>query len=309
MLDALLAAGDLELAVPDAVGAHRHRSCPRPPSVRGGRVVQVRRNLSPQGARAAVSRARGRAAHRRRASARVAGAAEAQDRDARRGHDRRACGSLRGPSSAAGRASSATRWRRSSRRRASTPRRSRSCSRATTTEVRRLAVLALSGSGSAIEDEDRIGYIRKALSDSSYMVRLEAVRAWTRRGVALHGCQPLLDALNDQSRARRPGVARCARRCLPRRRVDHQPAGVGSAHAAAAGTVAARSARLRVAGQARPGARRDRHADVRHAPDLAGADVRRPGGRDRRRRRRADAAGVGCQRTTSPRRRSGRCAA
>ena len=32
------------------------------------------------------------------------------------------------------------------------------------------------------------------------MVRLEAVRAWTRRGVALHGCQPLLDALNDQSR-------------------------------------------------------------------------------------------------------------
>ena len=67
-------------------------------------------------------------------------------------------------------------------------------------QVRRLAVLALSGSGSAIEAEDRIGYIRKALSDSSYMVRLEAVRAWTRRGVALHGCQPLLDALNDQSR-------------------------------------------------------------------------------------------------------------
>ncbi len=67
-------------------------------------------------------------------------------------------------------------------------------------QVRRLAVLALSGSGSAIEDEERIGYIRKALSDTSYMVRLEAVRAWTRRGVALHGCQPLLDALNDPSR-------------------------------------------------------------------------------------------------------------
>ena len=66
-------------------------------------------------------------------------------------------------------------------------------------EVRRLAVLALSGSGSAIDDEDRIGYIRKALSDTSYMVRLEAVRAWTRRGVKAHGCQPLLDALNDQS--------------------------------------------------------------------------------------------------------------
>lgn len=66
-------------------------------------------------------------------------------------------------------------------------------------EVRRLAILALSGSGSAIEDEERIGYIRKALSDSSYIVRLEAVRAWTRRGVKGHGCQPLLDALNDQS--------------------------------------------------------------------------------------------------------------
>ena len=66
-------------------------------------------------------------------------------------------------------------------------------------EVRRLAVLALSGSGSAIEDEERIGYIRKALSDTSYMVRLEAVRAWTRRGVKEHGCQPLLDALSDQS--------------------------------------------------------------------------------------------------------------
>ena len=66
-------------------------------------------------------------------------------------------------------------------------------------EVRRLAILALSGSGSAIEDEERIGYIRKALSDTSYMVRLEAVRAWTRRGVKEHGCQPLLDALADQS--------------------------------------------------------------------------------------------------------------
>jgi peptidyl-prolyl cis-trans isomerase B (cyclophilin B) len=66
-------------------------------------------------------------------------------------------------------------------------------------EVRRLAVLALSGSGSAIDDEERVGYIRKSLSDTSFMVRLEAVRAWARRGVKEHGCQPLLDALNDQS--------------------------------------------------------------------------------------------------------------
>lgn len=66
-------------------------------------------------------------------------------------------------------------------------------------QVRRLAVLALSGSGSAIDDEERVAHIRKALADTSYMVRLEAVRAWGRRGVKEYGCQPLLDALNDQS--------------------------------------------------------------------------------------------------------------
>jgi len=66
-------------------------------------------------------------------------------------------------------------------------------------EVRRLAVLALAGSGSAIADEERIGFIRRSLSDASFMVRLEAVRAWTRRGVREHGCMPLLDALSDRS--------------------------------------------------------------------------------------------------------------
>ena len=66
-------------------------------------------------------------------------------------------------------------------------------------EVRRLAILSLSGSGSAIGDAERLGYIRKALSDSWSMVRLEAVRAWARRGVKDHGCQPLVDALGDKS--------------------------------------------------------------------------------------------------------------
>ena len=66
-------------------------------------------------------------------------------------------------------------------------------------EVRRLAMLALTGSGSSIVDADRVSYIRKGLSDRSYMVRLEAIRAWTRRGMKEHGCQPLLDALSDQS--------------------------------------------------------------------------------------------------------------
>ena len=31
------------------------------------------------------------------------------------------------------------------------------------------------------------------------MIRYEAVRAWTRRAAATHGCQPLLDALSDRS--------------------------------------------------------------------------------------------------------------
>ena len=91
------------------------------------------------------------------------------------------------------------RLRPSSPRRASTPTPSKPFWLARIAEVRRLAVLALSGSGSAIGDDERLGHIRKALSDTSFMVRLEAVRAWTRRGVKEHGCQPLLDALNDPS--------------------------------------------------------------------------------------------------------------
>jgi cyclophilin family peptidyl-prolyl cis-trans isomerase/HEAT repeat protein len=66
-------------------------------------------------------------------------------------------------------------------------------------QVRRLAVLALSGSGSVIDEEERVGSIRRALADASHMVRFEAVRAWVRRGVTDHGCQPLLDVLSDQS--------------------------------------------------------------------------------------------------------------
>ena len=66
-------------------------------------------------------------------------------------------------------------------------------------EVRRYGALALAGSGSPIADEPRVLYIRELLSDTSPMVRLEALRAWTRRGVAAHGCQPLLDALRDRS--------------------------------------------------------------------------------------------------------------
>ena len=38
-------------------------------------------------------------------------------------------------------------------------------------------MLALSGSASTIDDEERLGYIRRSLSDTSQIVRLEGVRA------------------------------------------------------------------------------------------------------------------------------------
>jgi cyclophilin family peptidyl-prolyl cis-trans isomerase len=66
-------------------------------------------------------------------------------------------------------------------------------------EVRRLAMLALSGAGSAIEDDDRIAYLRRGLSDEAPMVRVEALRAWVRRAVATHGCAALTNALQDQN--------------------------------------------------------------------------------------------------------------
>jgi cyclophilin family peptidyl-prolyl cis-trans isomerase/HEAT repeat protein len=66
-------------------------------------------------------------------------------------------------------------------------------------EARRVAVVALAGAGSAIGDEDRVAFIRKALGDKSFSVRLEAVRAWTRRGVRDHGCGPLIDTLADRN--------------------------------------------------------------------------------------------------------------
>ncbi len=66
-------------------------------------------------------------------------------------------------------------------------------------ETRRLGVLVLAGSGFVISDEHRLDWIRSLLSDSSFMVRYEAVRAWVRRGTATRGCDPLLEALSDSS--------------------------------------------------------------------------------------------------------------
>jgi cyclophilin family peptidyl-prolyl cis-trans isomerase/HEAT repeat protein len=71
--------------------------------------------------------------------------------------------------------------------------------RATDPEVRRLALLSAGGAGSSIADNEvRISYIRQMFADPSPMVRYEALRAWVRRGVATQGCQPLMEALRDK---------------------------------------------------------------------------------------------------------------
>jgi len=71
--------------------------------------------------------------------------------------------------------------------------------RATDPEVRRLAMLSAGGAGSSIEDNEvRISYIRQLLADPSPLVRYEALRSWVRRGVATQGCQPVMEALRDK---------------------------------------------------------------------------------------------------------------
>ena len=67
-------------------------------------------------------------------------------------------------------------------------------------EVRRLAVLALagSGSGSVVADHERTKYIQDLLTDTAPMVRIEAVRAWARRAAADQGCDPIVQRLEDR---------------------------------------------------------------------------------------------------------------
>ncbi len=179
--------------------------------------------------------------------------------------------------------SSATRWRRSSRRRVSTPRRSRSCSRATTTRS--------AGSPSWRSPAPARRLTTRTASATSAR-RSPTLRTWCgskpcERGpaAASRSTAASRSSMRSTTRASTSSSARSTRSAMSAATTsDHQPDGVGIAHAAAAGTVAARSACLCGAGQARPRAGRDRHADVRHASDLAGADVRRPSRRDRRRR-------------------------
>jgi cyclophilin family peptidyl-prolyl cis-trans isomerase/HEAT repeat protein len=76
-----------------------------------------------------------------------------------------------------------------------------SIARAQDMEVRRLTVLALSGAGSgaSVTEDERRKFIEDFLTDSAPMVRIEAVRAWARRGAAEHGCGPLMQRLEDRN--------------------------------------------------------------------------------------------------------------
>ena len=68
----------------------------------------------------------------------------------------------------------------------------------TSEEIKRLAVLALAGAGSPITGDERTRLLSSMLSDSSLIVRIEAVRAWTRTEAATNGCRRLLDVLRDR---------------------------------------------------------------------------------------------------------------
>jgi cyclophilin family peptidyl-prolyl cis-trans isomerase len=66
-------------------------------------------------------------------------------------------------------------------------------------QVRRIAMAALNGAGSAVGAGLRTELTRTAFNDSSPSVRYEAVRGWARRETTAHGCGPLLDAQGDRS--------------------------------------------------------------------------------------------------------------
>lgn len=65
-------------------------------------------------------------------------------------------------------------------------------------ELRRLAVVSLAGAGSPITGDERTRLLSTLLSDSSLIVRVEAVRAWTRTETATNGCRRLLDTTKDR---------------------------------------------------------------------------------------------------------------
>ena len=64
-------------------------------------------------------------------------------------------------------------------------------------DIRRLAVVALSSAGSPILGDERFSALRQALRDPEFAVRYEAVRGYARTQAKTDGCQPLFEMLLD----------------------------------------------------------------------------------------------------------------
>jgi cyclophilin family peptidyl-prolyl cis-trans isomerase/HEAT repeat protein len=77
----------------------------------------------------------------------------------------------------------------------------RAAAAATVPELQRLAAMSLGGAGSPVVPAERTDLLTTLLADPSAIVRVEAVRAWARQEAPTTGCQRLLDALKDKSRA------------------------------------------------------------------------------------------------------------
>ena len=62
---------------------------------------------------------------------------------------------------------------------------------------RYLSVVALGGAGSPVTGSDRLDLLRKAMADSHYSVRYEALRAYARHHARAEGCQPVMELVLD----------------------------------------------------------------------------------------------------------------
>ena len=65
--------------------------------------------------------------------------------------------------------------------------------------LRRIAVTLLGGGASPITGPDRLAHLRRAMNDSAFFVRFEAIRAYARAHAKGDGCGPLTDMLNDNN--------------------------------------------------------------------------------------------------------------
>ena len=64
-------------------------------------------------------------------------------------------------------------------------------------DKRRWSAIVLGGTSIEIDELERIHFLKKLLRDDAASVRVEAVRAWTRRVTPVEGCELLMEMLKD----------------------------------------------------------------------------------------------------------------